>query len=275
MSKTTSVVYSSSSQVVAALRLKYPAPEYALFCEVADSTGGPASRSIDVLVQSLWPSRGLDLVACEIKVSRSDWLRERKNPEKAEMIAQYCDRFYVVVGTAGIVKPEELPPNWGLMQPRGNSLVIAKEAVKLEPLPMSRRFLAAILRRAAESGRSGIAEEIRQAKSEAVKEYKAKQERAVVVKTGHLGVSRVTTIEAQHEELKRVIERFENASGVSINQWHGATKIGQAVKLVLSGQLQQEKYTIDMMERFGDGIKSLVTEYRNALTSLKQESTTP
>ena len=44
----------------------------------------------------VWPSRGLYLHGFEIKVHRNDWLRELKNPAKAEEIAGYCHFWWVV-----------------------------------------------------------------------------------------------------------------------------------------------------------------------------------
>jgi hypothetical protein len=51
----------------------------------------------------------------EIKVSRSDWLRERGHPEKSEPIRQYCHFWWLVVSAPEVVKTDELPDGWGLM----------------------------------------------------------------------------------------------------------------------------------------------------------------
>ena len=72
-----------AADVRAALARKFCAPEYALFYEVANATGSAATRSADAIAMGLWPSRGLYLQGFEIKVSRSDWLSELKNPAKA------------------------------------------------------------------------------------------------------------------------------------------------------------------------------------------------
>jgi len=51
----------------------------------------------------LWPSRGLHLMGFEIKAGRGDWLRELKDPGKAEGIAAYCDQWWVVAPAEVIV----------------------------------------------------------------------------------------------------------------------------------------------------------------------------
>lgn len=52
----------------------------------------------------------------EIKISRSDWLRELKTGgEKSVFWRAYCNYFWLVVPDASIVKPGELPEGWGLL----------------------------------------------------------------------------------------------------------------------------------------------------------------
>jgi hypothetical protein len=99
------------------------------------------------MAMSLWPSRGLLLSAFEVKCSRSDWLRELKDPSKAEAFQRYVDFFYLVVSDEKIVAPGELPVTWGLMAPRGGGLGVVVEAPRLQGAqPMSRGMLAALLR---------------------------------------------------------------------------------------------------------------------------------
>ena len=140
----------TEAALTVALREKYQPPTFAFLPQVADGTGSNKSRTADAIVMGLWPSRGLDIIGFEIKVSRSAWLQELKKPAKAESIARFCDQWYVVVADVGIVKDGELPSAWGLMAPRGNGkLWTHKEAPMKEAEPITRRFLAAILRNAA------------------------------------------------------------------------------------------------------------------------------
>lgn len=138
-------------EIMAALANRHAGGEWAYVEEVANSTGGPASRSGDAMALNLWPSRGLELHGFEVKASRSDWLRELKAPEKADVLFGYCNRWWVAVGDKGIVQDGELPPTWGLLVPRGSDLVVKVQAPALDPKPLSRHFIAAFVRRATAS----------------------------------------------------------------------------------------------------------------------------
>ena len=131
------------------LREKYPPAAYAFLTEVGNSTGFGCQRHCDALVMSLWPFRGLEIIGIEVKVRRSDWLKELSLPEKDSEIARYCDRWYLAVGDENIVQEGELPKGWGLIVPKnpGDSLRVKTEAKLTEPEPQpDRSFLAAILR---------------------------------------------------------------------------------------------------------------------------------
>ena len=143
-------VLHNERSVYDALCNRYKAPEWAIFSGVANGTGARAKRTADALAMSLWPSRGLELMGFEIKVSRGDLLRELKDPAKAEAVAKYCDRWWIAAGSKEIVKPEELPRAWGLLIPHGKTMKIVKDAGALPSQPVTREFLAAILRRAHE-----------------------------------------------------------------------------------------------------------------------------
>jgi hypothetical protein len=141
-----------AEDIRAALAKKFVSPEYALFFEVGDATGGRARRWADAVAMGIWPSRGLALQGFEIKVSRSDLLSELKNPAKAESIARYC-RYWWLATPPGLVRDGELPEGWGLYEAHPNGLRMIKPAPALTEQPVSPEFLAAILRRASECDR--------------------------------------------------------------------------------------------------------------------------
>jgi hypothetical protein len=54
----------------------------------------------------------------EVKVSRADLKRELADPQKAEEIATYCDRFWLAAPT-GVVHADmllALAPAWGILE---------------------------------------------------------------------------------------------------------------------------------------------------------------
>jgi hypothetical protein len=138
----------TSADIRAALKRHYPHPEYGIVFEVAAATGWRANRHIDAMAMSLWPSRGLDLHGIEIKVDRGDWRREKKNPAKAEELAQFCDYFWVAAPDC-VVPIAELPAAWGLLELRGTRIVITRPATKTPSIDGGRALLAAVFRAAA------------------------------------------------------------------------------------------------------------------------------
>lgn len=207
-----------TNKIVSALKRRYTDPEWALFTEVRNQTGfGHDVKAADALAMSLYPSRGIALHGFEVKASRSDWLKELRDPEKAAVIQAYCDRWWVVAGSSDIVEESELPKNWGLLVPSGTGLKVKKSAPKLKPKKLSMSFIASILRSATRVGKEDLHEEF----SRGVKDGIARSK-----------VSSDATI----EELRRAIAKFEDASGVEIGQSWNATRIGEAVKAVMAGE---------------------------------------
>lgn len=220
-------------ELVAALRARYGPPEHAFLEQQRSRTGyGGAITTADGLAMSLFPSRGFELIAFEIKAGkhgRKDWLREKKRPWKADEIYQHVDRWWLVAGDDQIVREGELPPTWGLAvpAPRGG-LKIAVPAPKLKPRAASRPFLAAIFRNLEKAKRGMILrseiETTLQEAQEAARE-EGRQEGA-----GGDALRRVT---GDLEELRRRVATFEKASGVEIDPWR-AEEIGHAVRVVLT-----------------------------------------
>jgi hypothetical protein len=125
--------------------------EWAMIPQV--QTGSASKRYIDCLMLGLWASRGLELWGVEIKCARSDWLRELKDPAKAETgFFPFSDRWWIATGSAGLVKPEELPAGWGLIEPSGETMRIKVQAKKRpDPQPLTRLQIALLARRAQET----------------------------------------------------------------------------------------------------------------------------
>lgn len=137
----------TSTQVKALLQSRFGGgSQCAVLFEVRNSTGHDANRSIDAVTMSLWPSLGLELSGMEIKVSRSDWLRELKEPAKASATFEYFDRWYLVA-PRHVAKMDEIPGPWGWMAPEDDKLVTLKKApLNADVKPVDRKFLAAMLR---------------------------------------------------------------------------------------------------------------------------------
>jgi hypothetical protein len=127
------------------LRDRYPRQSYALFFEVQSATAYQGHQRADALAMGLWPSRGLDVIGFEFKIHRGDWLREMKNPGKAEEIFQFCDYWYLVADDHS-AHLDEIPATWGWLRPGEKGLKEAKTAPKLTASPLDRKFVASLLR---------------------------------------------------------------------------------------------------------------------------------
>lgn len=225
----------TAREVVVALGEKYAPPEYAFFEQVRNGTGYQRRvRTADAMAMSLWPSRGLHLHGFEVKVSRQDWTRELANPAKAEDLAAYCDRWWIVVGDPKIVQDGELPPTWGLIVPAAGRLKVKTDAPPLTPKPFDRTFFASLMR---------CAHEVKPDRAELQAEYTRGFDAGKTVSDRDW--ERLTS---ERDELTKAIDSFEKASGVSI-RWGDRKRIGEAVRLVLQGgHLQAKRYMETMRE---------------------------
>lgn len=189
------------------LRKRYAAPEWAFMEEVAPQTGG-GTRYADGVAVNLWSSRGHAVHGFEVKVTRSDWLRELKDPSKAEPVFRYCDHWFIVA-PKGVVHDHELPPTWGLLEVRAAGLVAVKPAPKLEPQPLSRAFFASLMRRGFELLDAHAERKVTEVRAQSRQELRDEVERRVKDSTRELA------------ELKRRLAEFEAASGVVIDRYSG------------------------------------------------------
>jgi hypothetical protein len=116
--------------------------------QVADGTGIYQGRWIDAVVFDLWPSKGLLRSAFEIKVSRSDFLRELQNPIKYKWATEAFHEFWFVA-PQNVIQLPELPPNVGWMFPRAGKLAIKRHAVQNSNPKLDDVLLASFMRAAA------------------------------------------------------------------------------------------------------------------------------
>lgn len=139
----------TSADIKKLLAEKYCAPSYAFFSELRLGTGygADANGYIDGYVIYLWGE--LERTAFEIKISRSDFLSEVKKPSKRRQAMAFSNKFYFVA-PAGLLKPEEIPCDSGLMEvTESNELKIKVKAPVRESIRPTWRFFAALARRVA------------------------------------------------------------------------------------------------------------------------------
>ncbi len=219
----------SATDIRAAMSAKFAPPEWAIMWEVGNATGFAQKRWADAVMMSIWPSRGLELHGVEIKVSTSDWKREAADPRKAEEIGQYCDRWWVHTAPGVVKDLAEVPPAWGLREWDGKRWSTKREAVKnASPTPLTRGFLAALLRRADGDERARIQAQARQLSENAQKALE--DERAKITARVESEVERRT---AGFQKLSATVAAFEEASGLKLaGLWDGDTQAREIGLLV-------------------------------------------
>lgn len=242
----------SEPDLLHALGQRFCSPSYSFIPGVRNTTGYARTvRTADAIAMSLWPSRGLDLHGFELKSSRSDWKRELDNPEKAEEICAYCDRWWVVVGDESIIQPGELPGTWGLLAPRGQTLIVKVEAPQLTPKPLDRKFLAAIMRR------------LHELRPDAAITNKAVTAALEAQAKRHLEAQDISLEreKKRYETLEGRIQRFEEVSCVKIDRYpYGdVDKIGAAVRFVVEGGIEGAERKLHWLKKSAEDLLAEVT----------------
>jgi len=143
----------TSDQLFDLLKNKYRSPKGSfestvILSEVPNGTGGFQSRWIDAAVFEMWPSKGLSRSAFEIKVTRSDFLRELQQPEKHRWCKECFHYFWFIAPKDVVQSIEELPAGAGWMYPAGTKLCIKKHATRNDTPRLDDKLLAAFMRAA-------------------------------------------------------------------------------------------------------------------------------
>jgi hypothetical protein len=208
-----------------ALTNSFPAPAYTVMREVRDATGFDAVRSADAIAVGMYRSCGREIWGFEMKVTRSDWLKELSLPEKAESLMRYCHRWSLLVPDASLVHEGELPSTWGLGVPertRKNALLRIKWVVKpppLIPIPFSMVFLTALLYAAQQ-----VDAPARQKALDVAREEGRKHAQTCFDRDRN---------NEDYIKLRDAVAAFEKSSGVSISKYTGtagAEKMGASFR---------------------------------------------
>lgn len=195
----------NANEVVEKLRGRYAPDSYMLIEQAPDDVMRQGSK-LDVLVCSLWRSRGFELHGIEIKVSVSDWRRELKEHAKADWWWRHVHRFYVAAPSdVAALIANELPAGWGLLAANGAGVRVLREIAPRTPEPMPWVVTLGLLRAAASAGVNALA----RARDEGY------------ARGLELGTKRdVDDISRRDlDALRSRVQRFEERSGLKIDTW--------------------------------------------------------
>ena len=192
-------------------------PAWAYLEHVRDDSGFAAKRTADALAIHLWRSRGHEMHGFEVKVSRSDWLRELADPAKAEGWMGVCDRWWLVA-PRGIARAEEMPTGWGLIETHGTGLRTTVQAPKLREQAhrtLTRGMVICMLRAAG----AGLTVTPEQAEIAAAKERGVQQGRADVLREQVRWQELYEQQNARRAELETWKREIEAVLGMPMNVW--------------------------------------------------------
>ena len=139
----------SANDILELLRNKFTAPEWIFLPEFRMNTGygHHTEQRIDAWALNAYPSKNYLKLGFEIKVSRSDFLREINQPSKMETYKKICNEQYFVC-PKDILKIDEIPNGYGLYIIDGNGeLRLRKHAEYVECDPPTWGVIASALRR--------------------------------------------------------------------------------------------------------------------------------
>lgn len=247
---------------MAALVKRFRAPAWALLEQVADGTGYGISRYADAMAMGLWPSRGLDLHGIEVKVSRGDWLRELKRPDKADPLAVYCDFWWLAVAPDVVdMKVDAIPERWGVLVLESRGLVQHREAVRNPSAEdLDRSLVAAILRRASERN---VPKESIQGLIDAARDEGF--ERGRTAPTGEAAAVK------ELQELRASVAAFQAASGVEITRYNGGD-VGARLKVALELERLRAPWVLGQVR---NSLHTAVERVDAAIAALAESATSP
>ena len=138
------------------LAIKYEDPrQYSCACEVSNRTGW-SERRLDFVAVDCYESHKFEILAFEIKISKSDFRRELTDPSKHNVFFSEIDKYSIVAPDYVLDDMSIIPPKWGVYHVIRNKegelelktvrkpLALHDEQAKERPI--SRPFMASLCR---------------------------------------------------------------------------------------------------------------------------------
>lgn len=206
-------------QLVQRIKERWCTPEFVTLANVQT----PAGTFADAIAVNLWRSRGYEVIGFEVKSSRGDWLREKKDPAKAEAAAKFCNTFWIVANE-GVVKLDELPIGWGLLEPQGKGLISRQKATALaHQQTLTVPFMVNLIRRAVEKGE--MTEELKAARE-------AGRTEGIEVGKRATEPSALVSLRQENDRWKQLALDFKEKTGIELSAWSSAEKLARLWRLV-------------------------------------------
>lgn len=212
-----------ASDINRAIQVKYSHDQWRVWFEVTQSTGYASGRRADAVVMNIWPSKDYQIHVFEVKVSRSDFKAELADLTKWKAVGQYADFFWLAC-PVGLVRPDEVPSEWGLMELTKSGLRIKKQApVRSDPAPLDRGFAASLLR----SGQDLTQQEIDKRVSEGIEAGRA----GIMESAKMRHETEMTRLKMRQERLEKWNSEFTDVFGIHPNTHISPSEMAARIKL--------------------------------------------
>ena len=134
--------------LLAVLQTHYPSDQWVFFRELRAGSGygKDAEQRIDAWTMNCWPSSRFLRISFEVKVYRSDFLKELASPGKREFAMSVSNKFYFVTPPR-LIKLSEIPSGCGLIEINDDKIKVNLDAPFRETDGLSWRFVASMARR--------------------------------------------------------------------------------------------------------------------------------
>jgi hypothetical protein len=243
----------SAGELTAEIRRRYEPPEW--FVEGELTLG---SRRLDLVAFGCWGQRRI--VGFEIKVERGDWLRELGDFRKSEEWCAVVDAFYLAT-VPGVVKGDELPEGWGLLELAGSRLMTRRHATTRTdpPATFPRELATRLLSRRAQAESTQNFQENWKIREQAMKDAEA---------------SARQRLEAEYERDAETAERIARehreiflALGVRPSEWHAHERAIRAAGIFAAATTTNVGLK-EQLDRGAESFERMAKQMREASGSL-------
>lgn len=265
-----------SRQLLDAVHRKYPRDEG--WCVVEELEIEPPRR-IDALALNVFVNRGLFRHGFEVKIARGDWLKELKDPAKAEGHSAICHAFWLVT-VPGVAQELEVPPDWGWLEGKvmGDSIALYKvrDPKLKDPVDtqdLRTKALCAIIRKVWDQDREA---QVRRVRAEVDKTWRLELDR---IQKNHERTLAACTKMGDDRTAHRleVLQLFESGLGMQLERgWSfRADEAGRLCRLLLTALGHDSRQDIRNAIIKATAAASALTELESQLASLEKMKAAP
>ncbi len=244
----------NAKRIVELLRAeRHAGEEWSTFTEVRNATGFTDPRYMDLFAVNVWPSKAYRSVAYEVKVDRSDFMKEILDPTKRELAETVAMECWFAT-PSGLVQKDEVPEGWGLVTiSTTGQLKTLKMPRQRKPKAWDMGFIASLLRKASMppsevptslwrlAGREITEAELLQLAHKQVEKQKDKTREEV---EAELEEQHKRNLEWRDERIKRFDEfKAQVAKALGIKEhphWHGEDDLLLTLKAGINRQAVAE-----------------------------------